>query len=490
MSAEKAKLKQRQALQREELLLKAKLETDRLKHVEAKLCLDQQREQLLLETEIAKAAAEERVYLEAEGEYTSTQKFHQPEGEYTSTKKFHQPEGEYTSTQKFHQPEGEYTSTQKFHQPEGEYTSTQKFHQPEGKYTSIPKFHQPEGEYTSSQKFHQPEGEYTSTQKFHQPGGEYISTQKFHQPEGEYTSTQKFHQPEGEYISTQKFHQPQKEYTSIPKFHQPVGECTPASKSHQLKGVDSPVVKSRQPEAVDTDEISQDHKQLFASPRPTLGLPLDPRASDWLPERRPNAIIEERNSIMSQRDHNGEVVRQIVNIQQQQNEQFKELLVHQRNQTLALTLPQPQMPVFSGDPIDYCNFERAFESLIETKTSSENARLYYLIQYTSGEVQELMRSCLSMPPEKGYKTARQLLKSRYGQNYKIAVACITKVIDGPPIKAEDGPALERYSVLLTSCKNTLKEIGYINKIENSDSSTKNNRASTFWPPTEMAGRGR
>ncbi len=171
---------------------------------------------------------------------------------------------------------------------------------------------------------------------------------------------------------------------------------------------------------------------------------------------------------MSQRDHNGEVVRQRVNIQQQQNEQVKELLVHQQNQTLALTLPQPQMPVFSGDSIDYCNFKRAFESLIETKTSSENARLYYLIQYTSGEVQELMRSCLSMPPEKGYKAARQLLKSRYGQNYKIAVACITKVIHGPPIKAEDGPALERYSVLLTSCKNTLKEIGYINKIENSD----------------------
>ncbi len=160
-------------------MLKAKLETDRLKHVEAKLCLDQQREQLLLETEIAKAAAEERVYLVAEGEY--------------------------------------------------------------------------------------------------------ICTRKFHQPEGEYTSIPKFHQPVGEYISTQKFHQPG-EYTSIPKFHQPVGECTPASKSHQLKGVDSPVVKSRQPEAVDTDESSQDHKQLFASPRPTLGLPLDPRASDWLPE--------------------------------------------------------------------------------------------------------------------------------------------------------------------------------------------------------------
>ena len=79
-----------------------------------------------------------------------------------------------------------------------------------------------------------------------------------------------------------------------------------------------------------------------------------------------------------------------------------------------------------------------------------------------------MQSCLSMDPKEGYKTARALLKDRYGQSYKIATALIDRVTKTPQIKSDDGPALQRYSVLLTSCKNSLKEIGYLNKNENPD----------------------
>ena len=73
-----------------------------------------------------------------------------------------------------------------------------------------------------------------------------------------------------------------------------------------------------------------------------------------------------------------------------------------------------------------------------------------------------------MKPEEGYTTARALLKDRYGQSYKIATALVDRVTKSPQIKADDGPALQRYSVLLTSCKNSLKEIGYLSKIENPD----------------------
>ena len=34
---------------------------------------------------------------------------------------------------------------------------------------------------------------------------------------------------------------------------------------------------------------------------------------------------------------------------------------------------------------------------------------------------------------------------------------------------EDGGALQSFSALLTTCKNTLNEIGYLSKIENPDS---------------------
>ena len=43
-----------------------------------------------------------------------------------------------------------------------------------------------------------------------------------------------------------------------------------------------------------------------------------------------------------------------------------------------------------GDPVNYCNFIRSFENLIEAKTKNSSTRLYYLMQHTFGDVQELM----------------------------------------------------------------------------------------------------
>ena len=141
------------------------------------------------------------------------------------------------------------------------------------------------------------------------------------------------------------------------------------------------------------------------------------------------------------------------------------LLLQQQEAIMALTLPQPELPVFTGDPIEYCDFIRAFENLVERKTSSSSARLYYLLQYTSGHVQDLVRSCLAMREDVGYSEARRLLAERYGQPFKIATAYVDCVINGQPIRAEDGPALQRFSILLTSCTNTLNEIGYLNRLE-------------------------
>lgn len=80
-----------------------------------------------------------------------------------------------------------------------------------------------------------------------------------------------------------------------------------------------------------------------------------------------------------------------------------------------------------------------------------------------------MQSCLSMKSDEGYAAARKLLKERYGQSYKIATAYVSQITNGPPIRNKDGTALQKFSVLLTSCKNTLKEIGCLSKIENPDS---------------------
>ena len=190
---------------------------------------------------------------------------------------------------------------------------------------------------------------------------------------------------------------------------------------------------------------------------------LNPSADEYCSPERHSSQENNRRELSEASDGHPslseDVLQHVMDLKRQQQQQL----------TLALTLPQAEVPTFGGDPIEYCDFVRSFENLIEAKTTSSRAILYYLVQYTSGDVRELMRSCLSMSPDEGYLEARKLLKSRYGQAYKIATAYVDRLTKGPPIGAEDGAGLQRFSILLTSCKNTLKEIGYLNKIENPDS---------------------
>ena len=141
-------------------------------------------------------------------------------------------------------------------------------------------------------------------------------------------------------------------------------------------------------------------------------------------------------------------------IQERQAKCKEDLVTQQHKSALALTLPKPEVPIFGGDPVEYSKFVKA---------------LYYLVQYTVGEVQELMRSCLAMNPEEGYSEDRKLLKQRCGQSYKIATTYVDKVTKGPAIKSEDSKGLQNFATLLTSCRNTLRSIGYSSKFENPDS---------------------
>ena len=77
-----------------------------------------------------------------------------------------------------------------------------------------------------------------------------------------------------------------------------------------------------------------------------------------------------------------------------------ELLAVNQNKT---QLPQPRVPIFDGNPVDYRSFIRAFESLLESRTCRSTERLYYLEQYTTGDVKELIKSCHHMPPDVGHK---------------------------------------------------------------------------------------
>ena len=77
-----------------------------------------------------------------------------------------------------------------------------------------------------------------------------------------------------------------------------------------------------------------------------------------------------------------------------------------------------------------------------------------------------------MEPERGYIEACCLLKQRYRQGYKIAIALVERLINGPPIRNEDCNALQKVSIALTNCKNTLQDVGYLNKVDNPENCEK------------------
>lgn len=111
-------------------------------------------------------------------------------------------------------------------------------------------------------------------------------------------------------------------------------------------------------------------------------------------------------------------------------------------------LPSREIPVFYGDPLQFELFIRVFEHSIEGKTDNSQDLLYFLEQYTGGQPRELVRSCIHMNPEKGYKEAKRLLQQFFGDAIKISNALMEKALNWSVIRAEDGKALHAYALFL------------------------------------------
>ena len=116
---------------------------------------------------------------------------------------------------------------------------------------------------------------------------------------------------------------------------------------------------------------------------------------------------------------------------------------------VTMSLPQGQVPTFSGDCTQYHTFINAFNSRISSRTSNASDLLYYLNQYLVNEPKELISGCLLMSPELGYSEAMALLKKEYGNSYVVSSAYIDKLTDWPLVRADDPSALKSLSTFLS-----------------------------------------
>ena len=96
----------------------------------------------------------------------------------------------------------------------------------------------------------------------------------------------------------------------------------------------------------------------------------DPLALGWSPESKPLLV-----NATSPPSSNVETMQQVTEFQQRRAKFMEGLVTQQHQSVLSVTLPKQEIPIFSGDPIQYCEFVKAFECLIESKTSSNSERL-------------------------------------------------------------------------------------------------------------------
>ena len=133
-------------------------------------------------------------------------------------------------------------------------------------------------------------------------------------------------------------------------------------------------------------------------------------------------------------------------------------------QQLSL-LPTRDIPTFDGDALAYRSFIRAFEHNIESRTSSNQDRLYFLEQYTAGRPRDLVRSCMHMDHQRGFREAKMLLHKHFGHEMKIATAYLEKALSWNHLKAEDGRALHAYGIFLRECYNVMQDIEFLMELE-------------------------
>lgn len=164
--------------------------------------------------------------------------------------------------------------------------------------------------------------------------------------------------------------------------------------------------------------------------------------------------VSQHNDTHGHFSHKNSSEHNIMSILEKQNEMTSILLYQQ---TLA-SLPKRDIQVFDGNPLQYHAFMQAFEHTIETKTNNPADCLHYLEQYTSGQPQQLVRSCQHITDGTGYATAKAQLHEHFGNEHHIASAYMNKIFAWPQIKSEDAKALQAYSLFLRGCCTAMKDV--------------------------------
>ena len=116
-----------------------------------------------------------------------------------------------------------------------------------------------------------------------------------------------------------------------------------------------------------------------------------------------------------------------------------------------LEMPKRELMSFDGDPKGYPRFIKGFEVNVERRVKDYDERLTFLIQYCRGTAKEAIENCIMLPPEQGYREAKDILRKNFGQKHIVVRAFIDKVIKGPQIRASEPDTLSQLARDMGNC---------------------------------------
>ena len=130
-------------------------------------------------------------------------------------------------------------------------------------------------------------------------------------------------------------------------------------------------------------------------------------------------------------------------------------------------LPLPEPGIFSGDPLHYPIWIKAFETLVESRAISAAERLHFLGKYVSGEAKNVVNGFMLLDGEDAYNKAKEMLAKRFGNPFTVASGFRKKIEEWKPIARNDAIGLRNYADFLVQCEKAMKKVSCL-KVLNDD----------------------
>ncbi|XP_041484991.1 uncharacterized protein LOC121431537 isoform X2 [Lytechinus variegatus] len=135
------------------------------------------------------------------------------------------------------------------------------------------------------------------------------------------------------------------------------------------------------------------------------------------------------------------------------------------NQLAAFSqLPKIDVPIFSGDPLQYTLWKNAFDCTVDSKPIGEQYKLNYLNAYVSGRAKEIVEHHLLIGGSNAYQEALKQLEDRFGDPNTISVSYTKKLTSWPKISSHDASGLRDFADFLqkvVAAKRRVRNLGIL-----------------------------